>query len=89
MPKNGAPADGTFPPQLAMASASFVLCYIGPGGMLSAIGSFVALLGAVVFAAIGFVWYPLKRLLRRMRRPPQDKPSSGQPGGSEARSVEP
>jgi hypothetical protein len=55
-----------------MASATFVLCYIGPGGALSAIAAFVALLTAVVFAAIGFVWYPIKRLLRAVRRRSQE-----------------
>ena len=44
-----------------------MLAYLGPGGALSLIGSFLALLGAVVFAVLGFVWYPLKRLLRRIR----------------------
>ncbi len=48
-------------------TAITVLCYIGPGGALSAIGAFLALLAAVVFAAIGFVWYPIKRLLRVLR----------------------
>ena len=44
-----------------------MIAYIGPGGALSLIGSFLALLAAVVFAVLGFVWYPLKRLLRFMR----------------------
>lgn len=65
-----------------MAFASSVLCYVGPGGALSAIGTFVALLAAVVLAVIGFLWYPLKRLLRALRRPPQQDPPS-------ARSVDP
>lgn len=45
-------------PQLAHA-------YIGPGAGLSAIGTLVALVGAVLLAIVGFVWYPLKRLLRK------------------------
>lgn len=44
-----------------------ILGYVGPGGALSAVGTFVALLLAVVFAAIGFVWYPIKRLWRALR----------------------
>jgi hypothetical protein len=44
-----------------------MLCYIGPGGALSAIGAFLALLAAVVFAVVGFVWYPLRRLFRALR----------------------
>ena len=42
--------------------------YIGPGVGISAIGSFFALVGAIVFAIVGFIWYPLKRLLRAVRR---------------------
>ena len=42
--------------------------YIGPGVGISAIGSFFALLGAIVFAIVGFIWYPIKRLLRAARR---------------------
>ena len=41
-----------------------MLTYIGPGGALSAIGSFLALLAAVLLALLGFVWYPIKRMLR-------------------------
>ena len=41
--------------------------YIGPGAGLSAIGTVLALLGAVLVAIVGFVWYPLKRLLGRRK----------------------
>lgn len=67
-----------------MAPATLVLCYVGPGGALSAIGAFVALLAAVVLAAIGFVWYPIKRLLGALRRR-----SQSQAGSAAERSVEP
>ena len=35
--------------------------YIGPGAGISAIGSFLALVGAVLLAIVGFIWFPLKR----------------------------
>jgi hypothetical protein len=38
--------------------------YLGPGAGLSAIGTVLALLAAVVLGIVGFVWYPVKRLLR-------------------------
>lgn len=41
-----------------------MLSYIGPGGALSTIGAFLALLAAALLALLGFVWYPIKRLLR-------------------------
>jgi len=37
---------------------------VGPGAGLSAIGSLVALVLAVLVAIIGFLWYPLKRLMK-------------------------
>jgi hypothetical protein len=39
--------------------------YFGPGAGLSAIGSLLSLAGAFIFAVIGFIWYPFKRLLRK------------------------
>lgn len=38
--------------------------YIGPGAGLSAIGTLLAVIGAFVLLIVGFVWYPVKRLLR-------------------------
>ena len=43
--------------------------YIGPGAGLGAIGTAIALVGAVILLIVGFVWYPLKRLLRRGKKP--------------------
>ena len=37
--------------------------YIGPGAGISAFGTVIALIAAVVLAIVGFIWYPLKRLL--------------------------
>jgi hypothetical protein len=47
------------------AVPGMALAYIGPGAGLSAIGGVISLLGAVVLLIVGFVWYPVKRLLRR------------------------
>ena len=41
------------------------LAYVGPGAGLSVLGALFALLAAVALAIVGFVWYPVKRLLRR------------------------
>jgi|GEM_PF-1006551 len=43
--------------------ASPALAYTGPGAGLSAIGAVLALIGAVVLALVGFVWFPIKRLI--------------------------
>lgn len=58
---------------LTMAVAGLILspvdahAYIGPGVGLTAIGTVLAFLGAIVFAIVGFVWYPIKRLLAMFR----------------------
>ena len=41
--------------------------YIGPGAGISAIGALIAFLAAIVFAIVGFVWYPVKRLRAALR----------------------
>jgi hypothetical protein len=43
--------------------------YVGPGAGLSAIGSLIALIGAIVVAILGFLWYPIKRLMRKKQKP--------------------
>jgi hypothetical protein len=50
--------------------------YVGPGVGLSAIGTVLAFIGAVVLLIAGFLWYPVKRLLRR--KPRND--IAGEPG---------
>lgn len=40
--------------------------YIGPGSGLSAIGAAFALVASVFVAIVGFVWYPLKRVWRKI-----------------------
>ena len=50
--------------------------YVGPGAGLTAIGSALALIAALFLALVGFVWYPIKRLLRRKH---QDAPVAERP----------
>jgi hypothetical protein len=50
--------------------------YVGPGAGLSALGSLLALIAAVLVAIAGFIWYPVKRLLRR-RGAPVARPEAG------------
>ncbi|MGR3762393.1 hypothetical protein ACUXV3_20005 (plasmid) [Roseobacteraceae bacterium NS-SX3] len=56
---------------LCFCAAAFpgaALAYAGPGAGLSAIGTLLAVLGAVVLMVAGFVWYPVKRMLKARRR---------------------
>ncbi|MEM7489245.1 MAG: hypothetical protein AAF390_09000 [Pseudomonadota bacterium] len=55
------------------------LAYVGPGAGLTAIGTMIALVAAILLAVVGFVWYPIKRMLRA--RKANDAPT-------ETRSVE-
>ena len=59
------------------------LAYIGPGAGLSAIGSLLALIGAVLLAIVGFVWYPVRRLLRRGKAAKGGAPPAGKAGGGD------
>ena len=43
------------------------MAYIGPGAGLSAIGAFIAVVVGIILAIFGFLWYPIKRLLRKKK----------------------
>lgn len=52
---------------VSTVSPSLALAYIGPGAGLGAIGTFLAVVGAALLLIVGFVWYPVKRLLRWLK----------------------
>jgi hypothetical protein len=62
--------------------ATPAFAYLGPGVGLSAIGAFLALVLGVILAFVGFIWYPVKRLLRKRKATgaspsdPQHKPQA-------------
>jgi hypothetical protein len=43
--------------------ADSAMAYTGPGAGITALGSFVALVSVLFLGVVGFVWYPIKRLL--------------------------
>lgn len=51
--------------------ASFVpdsaFAYGGPGSIMSGLGALLAAIAALLASLFGFVWFPIKRLLRKMR----------------------
>ncbi|MEJ6395915.1 hypothetical protein V8J82_21830 [Gymnodinialimonas sp. 2305UL16-5] len=51
--------------------------YVGPGAGLTAIGTMIALVAALVLAVVGFVWYPMKRMMRK-RKSQQDLPTAAE-----------
>ncbi|WP_216635535.1 hypothetical protein [Croceicoccus bisphenolivorans] len=53
-----------------LTGASPAFAYMGAGAGLSAIGSALSFIGVLLLMIVGFVWYPVKRLLRRKRVEP-------------------
>ncbi len=53
---------------LLLAAAQTAEAYIGPGAGISAIGTVIALIGAILLAIVGFVWYPIKRLRAKNKK---------------------
>jgi hypothetical protein len=51
--------------------------YVGPGVGLSALGSVLAFIGAVLLLIVGFLWYPIKRLLKGRSRQGAEKSAAG------------
>lgn len=54
---------------LLSVAATPAAAYIGPGAGLGAIGTVFAVIGAILLMIVGFVWYPIKRLLKRGKKP--------------------
>ena len=54
-----------------LAVPSQVLAYIVPGAGLSIVGSLIALFVAIFVAIFGFLWFPIRRMLRKKRRAPK------------------
>lgn len=48
-----------------------MMAYGGPGSIITGIGAFLAVLAALVAAIFGFLWYPLKKLIRAVRGGPE------------------
>lgn len=61
----------TFPGVAVMTMGMLVAApahaYVGPGLGLTAIGTVLAVIAAIFLAAVGFIWYPLRRLLRNRK----------------------
>jgi uncharacterized membrane protein len=52
---------------LWLSMPSTAEAYIGPGAGITVIGTIVAFFAAIVFAIVGFIWYPVKRLRAALR----------------------
>ena len=52
---------------LVLTLSDPALAYMGPGAGLTFIGSLVALVSAVFAGIFGFIWFPIKRMMKKMR----------------------
>ena len=50
-------------------AATPAFAYVGPGAGLGAIGTFLAVIGSVLLLIVGFIWYPIKRLIKGKKAP--------------------
>jgi len=50
----------------------FAAAYVGPGAGMSAIGVFLAVVAGIIAAIFGFIWYPFKRLMRKIKKSNKD-----------------
>lgn len=50
----------------ALISPAAAEAYGGPGSVISGVGALLAVVAAIGASLFGFVWFPLKRLLRRI-----------------------
>jgi membrane protein implicated in regulation of membrane protease activity len=55
---------------LMLLHPQLLLAYVGPGTGMSAIGTFFAFIFGIFAAILGFIWYPVKRLLKRKSKEP-------------------
>jgi hypothetical protein len=52
---------------LALSAPLAAQAYTGPGLGLGAVGVAFGLIGSILLAIVSVVWYPVKRLVRRIR----------------------
>lgn len=62
---------------VVLLAAAPALGYLGPGGAVSGLGTLLGVLAAITMAIFGFLWFPIKRLLRRRRPAPTANASTG------------
>lgn len=68
--------------------------YMGPGAGLAAIGSLLVVAAAFLLMIVGFVWYPLQRLLKALKKRRQARAAAAagadgmEPGGAQEAGTE-
>ena len=52
---------------VSMAFSIDALAYVGPGLGAGTLAAVLGVLGGILMLVVGVVWYPLKRMVRRLR----------------------
>ncbi|HEX9707069.1 MAG TPA: hypothetical protein VGA24_05465 [Steroidobacteraceae bacterium] len=50
-----------------LAASPDAPAYVGPGAGLSIVGSVLAFLAAIVAGILGFLWFPIRRMIRKRK----------------------
>ena len=53
---------------LVLGQPAIAFAYVGPGAGLSIIGSLLAFIAAIVVGIFGFLWFPIRRFLRKRKQ---------------------
>jgi uncharacterized integral membrane protein len=56
----------------AVALPTSAQAYIGPGMGAGALAAVVGVLGSIVLGIFAVIYYPIKRMMKRRKSPPQD-----------------
>jgi len=56
-----------FAPVLLVGLPAVSYAYVGPGAGLSIIGSLLAFFAAIIVGIFGFLWFPIRRLMKKRK----------------------
>jgi len=53
---------------LLIIAPNSAIAYIGPGAGITALGTVIAFIFSIFLAIVAFLWYPIKRLLSKIKK---------------------
>jgi hypothetical protein len=68
---------------LATAIGNSAFAYIGPGLGAGTVAVILGVIGSVFLALFAIFWYPIKRLLKKFRKPKQESEPEQEPAGKD------
>lgn len=60
----------------SVAAPTTANAYLGPGMGLGAVAAVLGVVGSILLGLVSIIWYPIKRLIRRLRRKDVEETSS-------------